>query len=245
MRWIKGANRLCNIVLYYVPLIAVALFTSAQSAAGQNAPSTVAPPSERPFFVLIDPAHGGSDSGAQLTATTPEKEVTLALARRLRQELGLRGIECRLLRDGDITLSSDQRAAAVNSAAPALYIAVHVSSVGNGIRVFTAMLPVSGDSQGAFVDWNSAQALSLQRSKVLQQQFVAAIQKTGFPVRGLIAPLRPLNNVKAPALGIEIAPTTGVASQLALPGYQQMICAAVANALAAMAPLRARSGGAP
>ena len=246
MRWNKGATRLCHVVLSCVPLITVALSASAQSVAVQNPSPPVAPPSERPQIILIDAAHGGSDSGALLPATIPEKEVTLAVARRLRQELGLRGIECRLLRDGDITLSLDQRSAAANAVAPALYIAVHASSVGSGIHVFTAMLPASGDNQGAFVDWNSAQALSLQRSKTLQQQLVAAIQKTGFPIRALSAPLRPLNNVKAPALGIEIAPATGEASQVASTGYQQMICSALANALAGLIPsLRSRAGGAP
>jgi len=79
---------------------------------------------------MIDPAHGGSEPGAVLNAAIPEKDVTLAIARRLRQELAARGIPALLIRDGDATISTDQRAQIVNSAHPALYIAVHATSQG-------------------------------------------------------------------------------------------------------------------
>ena len=39
------------------------------------------------FFVLIDPAHGGSEIGAAISPTLPEKDVVLALARRVQHEL--------------------------------------------------------------------------------------------------------------------------------------------------------------
>jgi N-acetylmuramoyl-L-alanine amidase len=248
MRWNKGANRVCDLA-FRISLVVIAALPSVGQPATTQTPASGATspsPTERPLFILIDPAHGGSDTGARLTASTAEKEITLAVARRLRQELGVRGIECRLVRDSDVTLSADQRAGIANAAAPALYIALHVSSVGNGISVFTTLLPVAGENHGPFLDWDSAQSFSLSRSKALQHQLVAAIQKTGFPVRGSVAPLRPLNNVKSPVIAIEIAPATGDASQVAAPGYQQMICAAVANALAAMLPsLRTRAGEVP
>jgi len=70
----------------------------------------------------------------------------------------------------------------------------------------------------------------------------ASIQKTGFPLRALSAPLRPLNNLLIPALAIEIAPTTGDVSQLASADYQQMVSAAVANSIAS---IRGRLESAP
>jgi N-acetylmuramoyl-L-alanine amidase len=76
----------------------------------------------------------------------------------------------------------------------------------------------------------------MDRSKSAQAQIVAAVQKTGFPVRALIAPLRPLNNLKVPAIAVEISPANGETSQIAATGYQQMICAALANAIASMVP---------
>ena len=96
--------------------------------------------------------------------------------------------------------STDQRAQIVNAAHPALYVAIHATSQGRGMRIYTAMLPASGDNSGPFVDWETAQSSALSRSRSVQDQVAATIQKTGFPLRSLIAPLRPLNNVTVPAL---------------------------------------------
>jgi N-acetylmuramoyl-L-alanine amidase len=158
---------------------------------------------------MIDPAHSGSELGAVLNTAMPEKDVTLAIARRLRQELAARGIQVLLTRDNDATLSTDQRAQIVNSVHPALYIAIHATSQGSGIRIYTAMLPAAGDNSGPFIDWQTAQASSLNRSRWIQDQVGAGIQKTGFPFRSLVAPVRPLSNLTVPAMAVEIAPTTG------------------------------------
>jgi N-acetylmuramoyl-L-alanine amidase len=189
-------------------------------------------------LILIDPAHGGSDAGAALNAAFPEKDVTLVLARRLRQELATRGVQVQLLRDSDITLFPDQRAATVNASRPAVYVVIHATSQGSGVRLFTAMLPVANanDTHGPFTDWNTAQASALPRSRVLANQIAAAMQKSDFPVRSLNAALRPLNNVVVPALAIEIAPASGDVSQLASSDFQQSICAALASGIASVAP---------
>jgi N-acetylmuramoyl-L-alanine amidase len=185
---------------------------------------------------MIDPAHGGSESGAVLNPAILEKDVTLAFALRLLQQLSARGIQSQLVRNGDSTLSTDQRALTVNSAHPALYIGIHATSQGSGVRLYTAMLPVGGDDHGPFQDWQTAQSASLAHSRSIQQQLAASMQKMGVPIRSLSAPLKPLGNVVVPALTIEIAPTTGDVSQLTSADYQQMIAATTANALASMKP---------
>src|SRR5215472_6981431 len=81
---------------------------SAQDAGPQNAV-----PIER--LVVIDAAHGGSETGAMLNPAVPEKDVNLVIARRLRQELTNHGVLAQLLREGDATLTDDQRAAMVNA----------------------------------------------------------------------------------------------------------------------------------
>ncbi len=219
----------------------------------QTAPAPVAPPNQ------VSPTQASPNqspanqapanqppSGAVLNPVILEKDVTLALARRLRQQLSTRGIQSQLVRDSDGMLSPDQRAALANAAQPALYISIHATSQGSGMRIYTAMLPASGDNSGPFVDWQSAQSASLARSRWAQGQLVAAIQKTGFPVRSLAAPLRPLNNITVPALALEIAPTTGDVSQLNSADYQQMISAALANGIATLIPsLRAKTEFAP
>jgi N-acetylmuramoyl-L-alanine amidase len=236
MRWNKGwraAALLLFTLLPLRPLLGQTTPPAAPSANQSPVPLQSAPPS-RALFIMIDPAHGGSEPGAVLNAAIPEKDVTLAIARRLRQELAARGIPALLIRDSDATVSTDQRAQIVNSAHPALYIAVHATSQGSGMRIYTAMLPVAGENAGPFVDWQTAQASAITRSRWVRDQIAAAIQKTGFPLRSLVAPLHPLNNITVPALAIEIAPTTGDVSQLASVDYQQMITAALANSIAAI-----------
>lgn len=191
-------------------------------------------------LILIDPAHGGADSGAALTTAFPEKDITLVLARRLRQDLGSRGISAQLLRDGDNTLPIDQRAARVNASHPALYLVIHATSQGSGIRLYSAMVPVGQTNRGPFLDWQTAQNSALARSRSIQAQITATLQKTGFPMRSLVAPLRPLNNVIVPAMAIEVAPTTADVSQLASSDYQETVCADLADGIAsAISLLRA------
>ncbi len=244
MRWNKGAKRgltacLLGAATLLLSMLLAARLLSAQSTPvvtpAANQPSVPAQPvvPQRTVLVMIDPAHGGSEPGAVLNAAMPEKDVTLAIARRLRQELAARGIQALLVRDSDATISTDQRAQSVNSAHPALYVAIHATPQGSGMRIYTAMLPAGGDGAWPFVDWQTAQASALVRSRWIQEQIAAAIQKTGFPCRSLMAPLHPLNNVTVPALAVEFAPTTGDVSQLASADYQQMITAALANSIAA------------
>jgi N-acetylmuramoyl-L-alanine amidase len=181
---------------------------------------------------MIDPAHGGSESGAVLNPTILEKDVTLALARRLRADLGARGFVAELVRDSDINLSTDDRAAKANAAHPALYICLHATSQPGGTGVYTAMLVGNEGTNGPFVDWNTAQFSFLATSRAAEQEIAAAIQKSGVPARSLTAPLRPLGNLTNPAVAVELAPTKADVSQLSAADFQQNISAALANGIA-------------
>src|SRR5690606_19327716 len=70
-----------------------------------------APPSKpRPVIIAIDAGHGGEDPGAIGPRGTREKDVTLAIARRLRDlvnaQPGMRGM---LTRDGDYFVALGSR----------------------------------------------------------------------------------------------------------------------------------------
>ena len=248
-RFVASTSLLCPILLsgQAAPPPVAPSGTPANSAQTESTNPSVQPvaPPPPPLQVMIDAAHGGTESGAILNPALLEKELTLLISQRLRQELNSRGIECRLVREGDATLSTDQRTAMVNAAHPLLYISIHVTSQGNGMKIYSAMLPAGGDNRDRFVDWQTAQSASLERSRWAQQQLVAAIQKMGFPVRSLTAQLRPLNNVTVPAVAVEIAPTTGHVLQLASTGYQQMMAAALANSIVPVVPSLRVKGGAP
>ncbi|OGP87079.1 MAG: hypothetical protein A2Y95_00100 [Deltaproteobacteria bacterium RBG_13_65_10] len=79
--------------------------------------------------VIIDPGHGGEDHGAEGPGGLREKNVTLALARRLaarlRGDLGCRVV---LTRDGDIAVSLPERTAIANREEADLFISLHANA---------------------------------------------------------------------------------------------------------------------
>ena len=185
------------------------------------------------YFAVIDASHGGDDRGETLSPTLFEKDVTTALARSLRQELESRGITVLDLRDSDATLSLDQRAYLTNTNRAAVYIALHATAGGHGVRVYTALMPYGGDDRGPFHSWTTSQQAHLSLSQSAAADIVNEFQKRQIPVRALTAPLRPLNNVTTAALAVEVAPQGSDLMQLTAPDYQQLVTSAVATAIAA------------
>jgi N-acetylmuramoyl-L-alanine amidase len=217
---------------------------SAASAVGVGAAGNSSPVL-RKYFAIIDASHGGDDRGESLSSILLEKDVTLALARSLRQELESRGISTLMLRDNDANLTPDQRAGLTNSAHAAIYVTLHASSSGHGVRIYTAMLPYetsASDDRGPFRSWITAQHSYLPTSQLAATSVASEMQKRQIPVRTLLAPLRPLNNITAAALAVEVAPQGSDVAQVSAPDYQQLVTSAVATAIAAA---RDRLGVAP
>ena len=213
--------------------------TPAQSlppAANGPNPSAKPAPIIRRVLAVVDAAHGGDERGAALTDKLAEKEVTLGFARLLRHELETRGFAVAMLRDGDTSSTADQRAAAANSNAShaGIYISLHAVSQGTGVRVYTALLPVEGPSNGAFRAWNAAQSPALPVSRLVAAAIVTEMQKKEFPVQASSASLRPLSNVSMPAVAVELAPGADGASDLTSANYQQHVAAAIADAVFAV-----------
>jgi len=209
------------------------------------APSPTATPSpvSRRYFAIVDASHGGNDRGEALSPTLAEKDVTLAFARRLRQELESRGISTLVLRDSDANLSLDDRAFFANTTHAAIYVVVHAASSGHGVRLYTALLPYpDSDDRGPFRSWPTAQSPSIPMSQAAVASVAAEFRKLQVPVRTLTAPQRPLNNIVAAAIALEVAPPASDVSQLNAPDYQQLIASAVANGIAA---IRSQLGAAP
>ena len=196
-------------------------------------PTPQAPPRPR-FLVLIDPAHGGTDIGAAITSQLPEKDVVLALARRLQHELQAKGIAASLLRSGDYAIGLDQRATSINAARPALYIAVHAANTGRGVHLFTALLPAENTSPNGFVPWDTAQAAYSDLSGVVAGSVSAELENRKIQNTSLPAPLRPVNNVAAPAIAVEIAPPGADVSEIASAAYQTAVAQSIAAGVAAV-----------
>ena len=202
---------------------------TASSGSASLAESTGVPHAR--FLIVIDPSHGGSERGAALSDKIAEKDVTLAIARRLRAELSDRGQATFMIRDSDSTISLDQRAIATNTSRAAVYVAIHAGTLGSGVRVYTSMLPETAPAPGSFLPWETAQSGYVRGSRVLAASVLDQIGKSQakLPVAMMPAPVRPLNNIAGAAIVVEVAPQRGDVDSLTSSNYQQMI----ANALAA------------
>jgi N-acetylmuramoyl-L-alanine amidase len=199
------------------------------------APPTAVPRPDnglRHFFAVIDAGHGGQERGAGLSEELPEKDVCLSFARHLLKELQNRGISALILRDADVTLSLEQRASLANSAHPSIYIALHAASQGRGVRVYTSLIPYGGNANGPFQPWETAQAPYVRTATVAAASVAAELRKHKIPARVLSAPLRPLNNIIAPALAIEVSSPDEDLPDLVAPNYQQSVASGVADGVA-------------
>lgn len=223
--------------------------TKAAQAPATPAPATPtpsAPPTDRSaaqpqtppashFIAIIDPAHGGEDTGAALGGGLFEKDITLAIARRLRSNLDQRGIWAVMARDGDATLSLDQRATAANVSRASVYISIHAATLGSGVRLYTARFnsPLKIPDHG-FLPWDIAQAKYLDQSHNLAANLIREFEARQVPVVPFEAGLRPLRNIAKPAIAIEVAPLNGGLEKLATAAYQQSVADAIGAALANM-----------
>lgn len=199
-------------------------------------PTNPTPTTSKPaaVFAVVDASHGGEEPGAILSEQISEKDVTLAFARILRQQLEAKGLTTLILRDGDNALSVDQRADLVNQSHPRIYICIHASSLGKGARVYTGLLPpANGESSGAFLNWNTAQAGFLALSQSVAAGLTQELQNEHLVARQLAAPIRPLNNIATAAVAIEIAPN-GDLTSLASTEYQTSVANGIANSVANM-----------
>jgi N-acetylmuramoyl-L-alanine amidase len=133
---------------------------AAQSSLTVNVPPPVtdtiygAPEARGRPIVVIDPGHGGRDPGAtSLSGQVTEKDLTLALARELRDDLVQRGrIRVAMTRNDDRYLSLDERAAVARRLDAAMFVSLHMDSAPNplarGATVYS-LSDVASDEEAA------------------------------------------------------------------------------------------------
>lgn len=81
------------------------------------------------FLAVIDPGHGGEQSGAVSSRGEKEKDVVLDLAVRISRRLRRMGGKVILTRTGDITVPLANRAALATALRADLFISVHLNSM--------------------------------------------------------------------------------------------------------------------
>ena len=107
-------------------------------------------------IVVVDAGHGGRDPGAtSVSGQVREKELTLALAQALRDELVKRGrVRVAMTRDDDRYLTLDDRAAVARRLNAAMFVSIHIDSAANalarGASVYS-LSDVASDAEAALL----------------------------------------------------------------------------------------------
>jgi N-acetylmuramoyl-L-alanine amidase len=81
--------------------------------------------------VVVDPGHGGRDTGAVGSGGLREKDVTLDIAHRVAAILGAQGLRVVLTRDDDRFVSLEERTARANESAADLFVSIHCNASEN------------------------------------------------------------------------------------------------------------------
>lgn len=92
-------------------------------------PEALAPPRYR---VMIDPGHGGRDPGAVGEGGVAEKDVVLAISKRLRRKLVERqDVDVLFTRAADVFIPLEERIAQANAAKADLFVSIHANASPN------------------------------------------------------------------------------------------------------------------
>ena len=99
----------------------------------QTVPPTLLPsPIGSKRVIVIDPGHGGTETGAKGPGGTLEKDVTMSIARKLKSIVEGTGIRAILTRDGDQMVTLDDRTSKANNNKADLFISIHANATIRG-----------------------------------------------------------------------------------------------------------------
>ncbi len=211
--------------------------------------------------IVIDPGHGGKEVGARGPGGTLEKDVTLAIARRLRDQLvDALGVRVFLTRNQDAEVELDTRTAIANNYKADLFVSIHANGFrvdgARGSEVYFLSYQASDEasrriaqiegaaelgsaapgSDLALILWDMAQAEHLEESSALAtrvQDELASV--TGSASRGVKqAPFRVLVGATMPAVLVEVAFISNPREEklLASADYQSKVAAALLRGIA-------------
>jgi N-acetylmuramoyl-L-alanine amidase len=187
------------------------------------APPTPLPQAGKAIVVVLDPGHGGRDTGI-VTAKGQEKSFTLAIAHAVKNILQKDPrVKVVLTRDKDQALSLDERAALANTAGASIFVSIHGAPDAN-TQVYLQDLSddsaparsrsISGDflgfesgneQQGML--WGRQQAAHAQESGGLGRRLARQLTDNDH-AEPIQAPLAELKAVDAAAVLVEIGMLT-------------------------------------
>ena len=196
-------------------------------------------PEEPVPVVVLDPGHGGQDSGT-MKAGIPEKELTLDIARRAQRLLQMHGVSTILTRPDDSYVTLPGRAAIANKLPKCLFISIHFDdaekSTATGVETYYAAHQISDASRLA--SW-----LPFLQHIALDPPNTESQSLAGFIQEALVAHTQAVNrgtkpeqffvvaNVRHPAVLVEGGFLTNKedVSKLSNADYREQIAAAITD----------------
>ncbi len=209
--------------------------------------------------IVLDPGHGGTDSGARGGSGAVEKNIVLEYARVVRGELERQGYRVLMTRSDDSNPSYDDRAAVANASRNAIFITLHVSTNGAAgtacVYYYQFASSVTGPPAAldqtvakpappavSLANWQQAQLPHVDSSHkladLLQLQLVQHF--AGSPTAASAVPVRELRSVDAPAVAIELS-SVSISDPSSLAAYAAPLAESIVHALEAFRP--APAGG--
>ena len=168
-------------------------------------------------------------------AALPEKDVVLALARRVQRELAVAALRpgcCAIQTSPSLWTSAPSSA---NAARPALvYRAARRQHRPRRACVHRDAAGSQRSRAQGFLPWDTAQAAFLDLSGSVAGSVAAELEARKLPNATLLAPLRPMNNIAAPAIAVEIAPPGDKVEDIASAEYQEQVAQSIAAGIAAV-----------
>ncbi len=216
--------------------------------------------------IVLDPGHGGSDTGAVGASGVTEKELTLKIARTLRQTLLSRlPVRVVLTRDRDTDMPLDSRSAVANQYKADLFISLHLNawaeSSAQGAETYFSSLEASDERAAAaaaaenrgdpladlqLILWDLAQSHHMAESQRFASLVQAELNQTlNLRNRGVKqAPFRVLMGAAMPAVLVELGFLSNPREegQLGDPEYRARLVDSLARAVSRY---RARVEGLP
>jgi N-acetylmuramoyl-L-alanine amidase len=241
-RTLQNMLALCGLLLMVGSFVWMQLRYSERPVAKTESKTAQSSVASKPFAVVVlDPGHGGQDSGATCGGVL-EKDLTLDVARRIDRLLNSEGIATLMTRVGDTYVSLADRAAFANRVRKCIFVSIHFNEdnkpVASGVETYYAGHQITA---GSFLaSWLPFLWRPLSDSPNPESQNLA-----GFIQEALVARTRSADrgtqarqffviaNVTSPAVLIEGGFLTNKEdiSKLASEDYRDQIAAAVADGI--------------
>lgn len=210
--------------------------------------------------VVLDPGHGGINSGTVALGGLQEKDLTLDISLRLRKILEQENLEVLMTRETDVAVDLDERTRFANEHRADIFVSIHVNWLEarevRGVETFflgatddpylnRIAAAENADSNYSLADFRTLveslytgirQDESRQLAQAVQGDLFAALRTVTPQLRNRgvkTAPFVVLVSSEMPAILVEVSCLSNEeeARQLAKPYYRQFIAEALANGI--------------